>query len=312
MAAPEAEAQETAFRTTGPPTDSEPRPFPPSSRKFPFESAAADSNEDWAVAAEHYLKGSGENGGWEQPAPGVQPSHPATMASAKTVCDAQPHSMPSCGLPADTQTRATSKLPVKSKEADLLRHLHPGGPEPDVTKVTKSRRENGQVKAAETASRRNLRNSYKPFNKQKPEEELKDKNELLEAVNKQLHQKLTETQGELKDLTQKVELLEKIQDNCLALLESKGLNPGQETLASKQEPTTDHTDSMLLLETLKDELKVFNETAKKQMEELQALKVKLKLKEEESVQFLEQQTLCKDEASDFTIILEEMEQLLEM
>uniref|UniRef100_A0A8C6MUW8 Kinetochore-localized astrin/SPAG5 binding n=1 Tax=Mus spicilegus TaxID=10103 RepID=A0A8C6MUW8_MUSSI len=94
----------------------------------------------------------------------------------------------------DTQTRATSKLPVKSKEADLLRHLHPGGPEPDVTKVTKSRRENGQVKAAETASRRNLRNSYKPFNKQKPEEELKDKNELLEAVNKQLHQKLTETQ----------------------------------------------------------------------------------------------------------------------
>lgn len=43
----------------------------------------------------------------------------------------------------DTQTRATSKLPVKSKEADLLRHLHPGGPEPDVTKVTKSRRENG-------------------------------------------------------------------------------------------------------------------------------------------------------------------------
>jgi hypothetical protein len=36
--------------------------------------------------------------------------------------------------------------------------------------------------------------SYKPFNKQKPEEELKDKNELLEAVNKQLHQKLTETQ----------------------------------------------------------------------------------------------------------------------
>ncbi|XP_034351430.1 small kinetochore-associated protein [Arvicanthis niloticus] len=303
MAAPKAEAQETVFRTTGPPTDSEPRPFPPSSRKFPFESAAADSTEDWAVAAEHHLKGSGEDSGLEHPAPGVQPSHPATMASAKTVCDAQP---------ADTQTRATSKLPVKSKEADTLRHHHPGGSEPDVTKVTKPRRENGQVKAAEPASRRTIRSSCKPFNKQKPEEELKDKNELLEAVNKQLQQKLTETQGELKDLTQKVELLEKFQDNCLAILESKGLNPGQETLASKQEPTTDHTDSMLLLETLKDELKVFNETARKQVEELQALKVKLKLKEEERIQFLEQQTLCQGEASDFTIILEEMEQLLEM
>ena len=30
--------------------------------------------------------------------------------------------------------------------------------------------------------------------KQKSEEELKDKNQLLEAVNKQLHQKLIETQ----------------------------------------------------------------------------------------------------------------------
>lgn len=116
--------------------------------------------------------------------------------------------------------------------------------------------------------------------KLKPEEEWKDKNQLLEAVNKQLHQKLMETQvrsppspdssaapgpgglllggsrpapavahpeckrgspptragsdlsvaapqGELKDLTQKVELLEKFQDNCLAILESKGLNPGE-------------------------------------------------------------------------------------
>lgn len=36
--------------------------------------------------------------------------------------------------------------------------------------------------------------SYKPVSKQKSEEELKDKNQLLEAVNKQLHQKLTETQ----------------------------------------------------------------------------------------------------------------------
>ena len=37
-------------------------------------------------------------------------------------------------------------------------------------------------------------------------------------------------QGELKDLTQKVELLEKFQDNCLAILESKGLNPGKNCL----------------------------------------------------------------------------------
>ncbi|XP_038187554.1 small kinetochore-associated protein [Arvicola amphibius] len=312
MAAPKAPMQEKVFRTTGRPTDSEPRPLSPSPRKFPFESVAADSAEGWAVTAEQLLKGNEEDCGRELLAPGAQPSHPATMASAKTVCDAQPNSMASGGLPADAQTRATSKLPVKSKEADAFRHLHPGGPDSDVTKVPKPRRENGHVRAAETASRKNIRKGYKPLNKQKPEEELKDKNQLLEAVNKQLHQKLTETQGELKDLTQKVELLEKFQDNCLAILESRGLNPGSETLASQRKPTADHTDSMRLLETLQNELKVFNETAKKQMEELQALKVKLKLKEEERIQFLEQQTLCKDQASDFTIVLEEMEQLLEM
>ncbi|KAL6089677.1 hypothetical protein STEG23_012681 [Scotinomys teguina] len=83
-----------------------------------------------------------------------------------------------------------------------------GGSDPDVSKVTKPKRENGQVRAAETTIRKNIQKSYKPLNKPKPEEELKDKNQLLEAVNKRLHQKLMETQGELKDLTQKVELLE--------------------------------------------------------------------------------------------------------
>lgn len=107
-----------------------------------------------------------------------------------------------------------------------------------------------------------------------------------------------------------MELLEKFQDNCLAILESNGLNPGSETLASQQKPTTDHEHAMLLLETPQDELKVFNGTAKKQMEELQALKVKLKLKEER-IQFREQHTLCNDQASDFTVVLGEMEQLLE-
>ncbi|EAW92412.1 kinetochore localized astrin (SPAG5) binding protein [Homo sapiens] len=233
----------------------------------------------------------------------------------KTVYSLQPPSALSGGQPADTQTRATSKslLPVRSKEVDVSKQLHSGGPENDVTKITKLRRENGQMKATDTATRRNVRKGYKPLSKQKSEEELKDKNQLLEAVNKQLHQKLTETQGELKDLTQKVELLEKFRDNCLAILESKGLDPalGSETLASRQESTTDHMDSMLLLETLQEELKLFNETAKKQMEELQALKVKLEMKEER-VRFLEQQTLCNNQVNDLTTALKEMEQLLEM
>lgn len=127
-----------------------------------------------------------------------------------------------------------------------------------------------------------------------------------------MHQKLTEIQGELKKLTQRVELLEKFQENCLAILECKSNDSDCETLTAQQDSTTDHMDSMLLLETLQDELKLFNETARKQMEDLQALKVKLKTKEEERARFLEQQTLCHSQISDFTAVLEEIEQLLEI
>ncbi|KAM8907190.1 small kinetochore-associated protein isoform 1-T1 [Lycaon pictus] len=316
MAAPQGVAHSTARRTTWPPTGRAQSPLPPNHRKFPFESAAAARVAGAAVTAQRPLNQGDDGSGQELQAPGAQPCRLVTMTSVvKTIYTLQPPAVQSGGLPSDTQTRATSKslLPVKSKEVDASR-FHSGGSENDVTKIVKPRRENGQVKAADPAIRRNIRKSYKPLSKQKSEEELKDKNQLLEAVNKQLHQKLTETQGELKDLTQKVELLEKFQDNCLAILESKGLNPvlGSETSASQQEATTDHTDSMLLLETLQDELKLFNETAKKQMEELQALKVKLKIKEEERARFLEQQTLCNSQVNDFTAALEEMEQLLEM
>ncbi|CAK7299944.1 Small kinetochore-associated protein [Vulpes lagopus] len=310
MAAPQGVAHSTACRTTWPPTGRAQSPLPPNHRKFPFESAAAARVAGAAVTAERPLNQGDEGSGQELQAPGAQPCRLVTMTSVvKTIDTLQPPAVQSGGLPSDT---SKSLLPVKSKEVDVSR-FHSGGSENDVTKI-KPRRENGQVKAADPAIRRNIRKSYKPLSKQKSEEELKDKNQLLEAVNKQLHQKLTETQGELKDLTQKVELLEKFQDNCLAILESKGLNPvlGSETSASQREATTDHTDSMLLLETLQDELKLFNETAKKQMEELQALKVKLKMKEEERARFLEQQTLCNSQVNDFTAALEEMEQLLEM
>ncbi|XP_004056025.2 small kinetochore-associated protein isoform X4 [Gorilla gorilla gorilla] len=316
MAAPEAPPPDRVFRTTWLSTECDSHPLPPSYRKFLFETQAADLAGGTTVAAGHLLNESDKDCGQDRRAPGVQPCRLVTMTSVvKTVYSLQPPSALSGGQPADTQTRATSKslLPVRSKEVDVSKQLHSGGPENDVTKITKLRRENGQMKATDTATRRNVRKGYKPLSKQKSEEELKDKNQLLEAVNKQLHQKLTETQGELKDLTQKVELLEKFRDNCLAILESKGLDPalGSETLASQQESTTDHMDSMLLLETLQEELKLFNETAKKQMEELQALKVKLEMKEER-VRFLEQQTLCNNQVNDLTTALKEMEQLLEM
>ncbi|EHB10302.1 Putative TRAF4-associated factor 1 [Heterocephalus glaber] len=178
---------------------------------------------------------------------------------AKTVDSAQQPAAPSSGPPTDTKTRATSKslIPVKSKDIDVSKNLHSDN---DITKITKPKRENRQMKAAEPTVKRNIRKS--------------------------------------------VVLMR------LTLLYPSVL--GSNTLALQQEATTDRMDSVLLLETLQDELKLFNETAKKQMEELQTLKVKLKMKEEERAQFLEQRTLYKQQVTDFTKALEEMEQLLEM
>uniref|UniRef100_A0A9L0RJF2 Kinetochore localized astrin (SPAG5) binding protein n=1 Tax=Equus caballus TaxID=9796 RepID=A0A9L0RJF2_HORSE len=197
MAAPEGVAPLGAYSTTWPPTGSAPHALPSGHRKFPFETQAADQVGGAAVAGEHLPNQSYEGCEQERQAPRVQPSRLVTMTSViKTVYTLQPPSVLSGGLPADTQTRATSKslLPVKSKEVDVSRFPHSGGSENDVTKVIKPRRENGQVKAADPAIKRNVRKGYKPVSKQKSEEELKDKNQLLEAVNKQLHQKLTETQ----------------------------------------------------------------------------------------------------------------------
>ncbi|KAB1277981.1 Small kinetochore-associated protein [Camelus dromedarius] len=289
MAAPKGVAQGSDFRTTWPPTESAPHPLPPGHRKFPFETLAADAVGGTAVAAEHFLNQSDEAWGPQRQAPGARPCRLVTMTSVvKTVYTLQPPSVLSSGLPPGFE--------LMHKLERLLRAYYLLSPKklmfPDFIQEVQ--------RMIQKSSNRDERM------------ELKDKNQLLEAVNKQLHQKLTETQGELKDLTQKVELLEKFQNNCLAILESKGLNPGSETLTSQQISTTDHMDSMLLLETLQDELKLFNETAKKQMEELQALKVKLKMKEEERAQFLEQQTLYNSQVNNFTTALDEMEQLLEM
>ncbi|XP_025246620.1 small kinetochore-associated protein [Theropithecus gelada] len=254
MAAPEPAPGDRMFRTTWLSTECDSHPLPPSYRKFPFETEAANLAGGATVASGHLLKESDKDCGQDRRAPGVQPCRLVTMTSVvKTVYSLQPASALSGGQPADTQTRATSKslLPVRSKEVDVSKQLHSGGPENDVTKITKLRRENGQMKATDTTTRRNVRKG-----RVKPSGE-----EGLPVVS---------------DLEMKILVV-----------------------------------VVLLLETLQEELKLFNETAKKQMEELQALKVKLEMKEER-VRFLEQQTLCNNQVNDLTTALKEMEQLLEM
>ncbi|XP_074145371.1 small kinetochore-associated protein isoform X2 [Sminthopsis crassicaudata] len=242
--------------------------------------------------------------------PGPQPGPTAKVSSARPAFPGPaPPAAWGGGPPAETHPRGASKskIPQKSKE-ELHKPLNPAGSENELYRTTKQR----QLKTMDSAIKKNVKKSYKPLNQQKAEEELKEKNQLLETVNRQLQLKLTESQEELKVLTQKVELLEKSQDSYLAVLESGNIDPvtGKQILENRQQKMKCQMESMLLLESLKDELKLFNQTATKQMEELQVLKVKLKMEEEERTHFLEKQAAFNNKRDDLTAALEQMEQLL--
>ncbi|XP_007480110.1 small kinetochore-associated protein [Monodelphis domestica] len=242
--------------------------------------------------------------------PGIQPGPTARVSISRS---AFTYSAPSAALGGgqamETQSRTAfkSQIPQRSKEMELHKALNSTDPENELNKTTRQR----QMKTMDPA-KKNIRKSYRPLSRQKAEEELKEKNQLLEAVNKQLYLKLTESQEELKVLTQKVELLEESQDSYLAILESGNIDPvtGKQILENHQETMKCQKDSVLLLESLKDELKLFNQTATKQMEELQALKVKLKVEEEKRSHFLEKQAAFNNKKDDLTATLKQMEQLL--
>ncbi|XP_051833043.1 small kinetochore-associated protein isoform X1 [Antechinus flavipes] len=240
----------------------------------------------------------------------LQPGPTAKVSTARSAFTCSvPSAVLGGGQPVETHARGASKskIPQKSKE-ELHKPLNSAGSENELYKTTKQR----QLKTMDPAIKKNIKKSYKPLNQQKAEEELKEKNQLLETVNRQLQLKLTESQEELKVLTQKVELLEKSQDSYLAILESGNIDPvtGKQILENQQQKMKCQMESMLLLENLKDELKLFNQTATKQMEELQVLKVKLKMEEEERTHFLEKQAAFNNKRDDLTAALEQMEQLL--
>ncbi|XP_074091203.1 small kinetochore-associated protein [Macrotis lagotis] len=237
--------------------------------------------------------------------PGLPPGASSRASSARP---APPGPAAGGGAPPETHSRAASKsqIPQRSKEVELHKALNSTVPENELYKTTKQR----QMKTKDPDIKKNIKKSYKPLSQQRAEEELKEKNQLLEAVNKQLHVKLTESQEEVKVLTQRVELLEKSQDKYLAVLDNGSIDPGKQILGNLQETIKEEVESSLVFEKLKDQLKHFNQIATKRMEELQVLKAKLKINEEERARFLEKQEAFNNEKDELTITIEQMKQML--
>ncbi|XP_028933241.1 small kinetochore-associated protein [Ornithorhynchus anatinus] len=246
------------------------------------------------------------------PAGGLPEDPPAAAATTKWKAPAFSFQLPV--ILADAQPRgpvpAASKKPCLSKpgEGDGSKANNPAGPESFRAAAQRLK------KGADPGLKKISRRGYRPPSRNRPEESLTDKNRLLEAANQQLRLQLAETQGLLREVTEKKELLESFQDRCLAILESRSIDPvtGQQILEELKERTSCQAESASLMDSLMAELRLFNQTVAKQREEVKAAKANLAKAAEERTHFLEKQATFGSRMDDVTAVLEQMEQLLRL
>ncbi|KFQ09413.1 Small kinetochore-associated protein, partial [Leptosomus discolor] len=158
-----------------------------------------------------------------------------------------------------------------------------------------------------------------PLTRYKLEAELKTKDQLLEVAKQQLHSRLTEAQGTIKELkkeneglVQEVEKLKKFQETCMVIFQSRNIDPAAETCSYlRSVKLLFLLAPQLLTEKLTEDLRLFNQTAAKETEELQAAMAKWKSAEEERHrQSLEKHSSCQAEMKECSAILDELELLL--
>ncbi|KAM9372950.1 small kinetochore-associated protein [Phaethornis superciliosus] len=158
-----------------------------------------------------------------------------------------------------------------------------------------------------------------PLNRYKLEAELKAKNQLLETAKQQLHSRLTGAQGAIKELkeeneglVQEVEKLKKFQETCMVILESRNIDPvtGSNIVEEEEKTQECQKQTRLLTEKLIEELRVFNQTAAKEKEELQTAMAKWQSAEEERQQSLEKHCSFRAEIQECSAVLDELELLL--
>ncbi|NXX22374.1 SKAP protein, partial [Podargus strigoides] len=158
-----------------------------------------------------------------------------------------------------------------------------------------------------------------PPNRYKLEAELKAKNQLLETAKQQLHSRLTGAQGTIKELKeenegllQEVEKLKKFQETCMVILESRNIDPvtGSNILEEAEETQECQKQTTLLTEKLIGELRLFNQTAAKEKEALEAAMAKWQSAEEQRQQSLEQHSSSHAELKACSAVLDELERLL--
>ncbi|KAM9223694.1 small kinetochore-associated protein [Leptosomus discolor] len=227
--------------------------------------------------------------------------------------------------PAERQMAFPSKKQCVSKTADLEFNKDPNFnfssnvPADSVFKATNQ----GLPKSAKKVEPLSKKTATRgPLTRYKLEAELKTKDQLLEVAKQQLHSRLTEAQGTIKELkkeneglVQEVEKLKKFQETCMVIFQSRNIDPvtGSNIVEEEEKTQECQKQTGLLTEKLTEDLRLFNQTAAKETEELQAAMAKWKSAEEERHrQSLEKHSSCQAEMKECSAILDELELLLGM
>ncbi|KFP23624.1 Small kinetochore-associated protein, partial [Colius striatus] len=223
---------------------------------------------------------------------------------------------------AETQVAFPSKKQCVGKPADIEFSKDPNFnfgsniPADGIFKATNQGLPKSAKKVEPVAKKTTTRG---PLNRYKLEAELKTKNQLLETAKQQLHSRLTGAQGTIKELKEEnegllkeMEKLKKFQETCMVILESRNIDPvtGSNILKEEEKTQECQKQTQLLTEKLIEELRLFNHTAGKEEEVLQATMAKWKSAEEEHRQSLEKHSSFQAEYEECSAILDELERLL--
>ncbi|NXR92628.1 SKAP protein, partial [Hypocryptadius cinnamomeus] len=150
----------------------------------------------------------------------------------------------------------------------------------------------------------------RPLSRYQLEAELKNKNQLVETLKQKLARgELKELKKENERLVHEVEKLQKIQETCMTILESRNISPGSNIEEEKQTRACRENTTMLT-KKVTEELMLFCHRVAEEKEMLQAATAKWKSAQEENQHALEKHCYFQARIKESKAILEELEQLL--
>ncbi|XP_072283804.1 small kinetochore-associated protein isoform X2 [Pyxicephalus adspersus] len=160
-----------------------------------------------------------------------------------------------------------------------------------------------------------------PVTRYRLESELRDQNQLLEAANNTLHNRLLSAQSTIQEMSEKqdnmqeeLKELKQRLEKSLIILESRNIDPvsGEQIIADAEELCKIKEETKTATENLLKELKYFTLTTKEQKRLVQTLKAKWKEAEESRNQFLEEQKAFQTDMEKFRSSLEDTEKWLDL